>query len=101
MDDKFLEGLQQMIVDGVVEGTVEGITEELNKAIKESSSTINNKPYMNQKEVLDYVGISYPTLKKWMDAGLEFSLVNGTQYVFDKEDIAEFIKSHGVNHLNK
>lgn len=101
MDKEFIEGLQKMIVDGVVEGTVEGIVEELNKAIKESSSSVNDKPYMNQKEVLEYVGISYPTLKKWMDAGLEFSLVNGTQYVFDKADVAEFIKRHGVNHLNK
>lgn len=101
MDDKFIEGLQKMIVDGVVPGTVEGIVEELNKAIKGTSSTVNDKPYMNQKEVLEYVGISYPTLKKWMDAGLKFSLVNGTQYVFDKEDVAEFIKIHGVNHLNK
>lgn len=99
MDEKFLEGLQKMIVDGVVDGTVEGITEELNKVIKNTSTTVNDKQYMNKKDVCDYLGISYPTLNKWVDAGLEYSLVDGKHYVFAKGDIAKFIKSYGVNHL--
>lgn len=94
MDEQFLKGLQQMIVDGVVEG----ITDELEKVIRETASTVKDDKYMNQKEVLEYVGISYPTLKKWMDTGrLEYSLVDGKQYVFTKESIAEFIKGYSVN----
>lgn len=99
MNEKFLEGLQQMIVDGVVEGTVEGITEELNKAIK-GTTTVNEKPFMNKKETADYLGISFPTLRKWEKAGLKPSLIGGTHYLYDKEEVVKFIKERNINYLN-
>lgn len=96
MDERFMSGLSQMIIDGVVEGTVEGITEELNKVTKGSANTNNGKRFLNKKEVCNYLGISYPTLKIWSDNGLKYSLIEGKSYLYDVEDIIEFVKENEI-----
>lgn len=91
MEDRFLYGLQKMIVDGVVDGITVEIHKILNSKVNESQ-----KRFMNIGEVCEYLGKSRPTIKRWMSDGLVFSMPEGKHYVFDVEDVVDYIKSNKI-----
>lgn len=53
----------------------------------------NIQPYLNKKQASEYIGISFNTLKKFIDEGLPVVEVSGVQMI-RKIDIDEFLESN-------
>ncbi|MFP4921188.1 helix-turn-helix domain-containing protein [Staphylococcus coagulans] len=75
--------------------TITAIEKVLNEVITKSASELNTaqnvKMYMNKKEVAEYIGVSFNTLKKFIKAGLKTVEIEGIEMI-RKVDIDEFIE---------
>ncbi len=66
---------------------------ELTKQVSELKAQKNKVVYTN-KEMMELLGASSATLKKWRDEGeLSYSLIGATYYYSDK-DIEDFLRNH-------
>lgn len=78
--------------------TINAIQKVINQAILEAtndSELINKKQkmYMNKKEACEYIGISFNTLKKFIDEGLRVVEVAGIEMI-RKVDVDEFFENY-------
>ncbi|MCK1975704.1 helix-turn-helix domain-containing protein [Jeotgalicoccus huakuii] len=78
--------------------TIIAIQDVINQAIIEATndSDYRNKKqklYMNKKEACEYVGVSFNTLKKFIDEGLRVVEVAGIEMI-RKVDIDDFFENH-------
>lgn len=78
--------------------TIVAIQDAVNQAIVEATndSGFNSKKqkmYMNKKEACEYIGISFNTLKKFIDEGLRVVEVAGIEMI-RKVDIDDFFENH-------
>ena len=66
------------------------VTDAINKARKEEQHT---KPYLNKKEMCEWLGISYATLAKFIAHGLPVANIDGIKLI-GKETAINFLKEH-------
>ena len=66
------------------------IQEDFDKKVQEAA---NPAPYMTRKQVCDYLGVSFPTVHGWMNAGLLPYTKVGNATRFLRSDVEKFIKS--------
>lgn len=78
--------------------TIVAIQDAVNQAIVEATndSGFNSKKqkmYMNKKEACEYIGVSFNTLKKFIEEGLRVVEVAGIEMI-RKVDIDDFFENH-------
>lgn len=78
--------------------TIVAIQDVVNQAIVEATndSGFNSKKqkmYMNKKEACEYIGVSFNTLKKFIEEGLRVVEVAGIEMI-RKVDIDDFFENH-------
>ncbi|HHW7133805.1 helix-turn-helix domain-containing protein [Macrococcoides caseolyticum] len=64
-----------------------------NKTIKQIEEEKNIQVYMNKKQAAEYLGVSFNTLKKFVENGLPIIEVSGIQMI-RKKDIDNFMESN-------
>lgn len=82
ISDETINAIQKVINEVIVEATTD--SELINK---------RQKMYMNKKEACEYIGVSFNTLKKFIDEGLRVVEVAGIEMI-RKVDVDEFFESH-------
>ncbi len=80
------------------EETIRQLEEVIGNLMIEATSNITSrgktvKLYMNKKQASEYLGISFNTLKKFIDEGLPIVEVSGVQMI-RKIDIDNFMESN-------
>lgn len=66
------------------------VTDAIEKARQEEQHT---KPYLNKKEMCQWLGISYATLAKFIAHGLPVANIDGMKLI-GKETAITFLKEH-------
>lgn len=66
------------------------VTDAIEKARKEEQHA---KPYLNKKEMCQWLGISYATLTKFIAYGLPVANIDGMKLI-GKETAIKFLKEH-------
>lgn len=70
------------------------IVQQIERVLFEKSiETQSVKVYMNKKEACEYIGVSFNTLKKFIDEGLRVVEVAGIEMI-RKVDVDEFFEKH-------
>src|SRR5699024_2496444 len=70
------------------------IVQQIERVLFEKSiETQSVKVYMNKKEACEYIGVSFNTLKKFIDQGLRVVEVAGIEMI-RKVDVDEFFENH-------
>ncbi|PKE07270.1 MULTISPECIES: helix-turn-helix domain-containing protein [Macrococcoides] len=64
-----------------------------NKTIQQIEEEKNIQVYMNKKQAAEYLGVSFNTLKKFVENGLPIIEVSGIQMI-RKKDIDNFMESN-------
>ena len=59
-----------------------------------SQLSLAGKPCYTNEEALKILGVSYPTLRKWRNAGLIGYSQIGSTIHYSQQDIADFLKSN-------
>lgn len=72
------------------------IVQQIERVLFEKSiETQSVKVYMNKKEACEYIGVSFNTLKKFIDQGLRVVEVAGIEMI-RKVDVDEFFENHSA-----
>lgn len=72
------------------------IVQQIERVLFEKSiETQSVKLYMNKKEACEYIGVSFNTLKKFIDQGLRVVEVAGIEMI-RKVDVDEFFENHSA-----
>lgn len=66
------------------------VTDAITKARKEEQHA---KPYLNKKEMCQWLGVSYATLTKFIAHGLPVANIDGMKLI-GKETAIKFLKEH-------
>ncbi|TDL98524.1 DNA-binding protein [Macrococcus brunensis] len=61
-------------------------------SLNEFQSNVSQTIYLNKKEAAEYIGVSFNTLKKFIDEGLPIIDVSGIQMI-RRQDIDVFLES--------
>ena len=59
-----------------------------------SQLSLAGKPCYTNEEVLEILGVSYPTLRKWRNEGLIGYSQVGSTFHYSQQDISNFLKSN-------
>ncbi|UTH14063.1 helix-turn-helix domain-containing protein [Macrococcus equipercicus] len=81
------------------ESTIKGFEEMFSQIAQKTLEDIyrgnNIQPYLNKKQASEYIGISFNTLKKFIDDGLPIIDVAGVQMI-RKIDIDQFLETKRI-----
>lgn len=81
----------------ISEETIKAIESALNEIVINSANNIletqNSNQYMNKKQAAQYIGVSYNTLKKFIDCGLEVVKINDFEMI-RRVDIDQFMEAN-------
>lgn len=81
----------------ISEETIEAIEKALNDVVINSANNIlnntNRNQYMNKKEAAQYLGVSFNTLKKFIQNGLPVVNVSGVNMI-RRVDIDDFMEAN-------
>lgn len=68
---------------------------EMNQVVKEHVENIKQKEYLNINEACEYIGISFNTIKKFIELGLPIIMIDGIKRI-KKSDIDKFLEKYKI-----
>lgn len=66
------------------------VVADVTNGIKTATAN-NERPYLNQKEIAKWLGVSAPTINAWVKKGMPVAVING-QKLYGKSSAIDWLK---------
>lgn len=89
-----MDALQVILPDEAAESLRQNIYSLITDTVETARKDAGlNKQWVNKKGAYEYAGVSYKTLKEWINQGLPVHVIDGVQ-LLSKSEIDQFILNH-------
>lgn len=79
LDEKAQHEIQSLIIEAV------------KKAV---SNAKNERPYVNKKEIAQFIGVSPDTITKWVSMGMPVAVLSDGRKLYGKDSVKNWLKKH-------
>ena len=83
--------LDNALVAQIITGLKPFIVTTVQDALKQSRS--DSRPYLNRKDMANYLGVAQSTVGVWVKQGMPFAVIDGRK-LYGKQSVNQWLKEH-------